>query len=86
MFGFGSSPVPLALVAQLGQYLKLGLNHYADLRNAGKDASPEVLAAYLTEKMATWDPKVKDKSVLDKATRQSGARFLAGIVVNLTGA
>ena len=86
MFGLGSNPIPLTLVAQLGTYLKLGMDHYADLRNAGKAASPETLTAFLSEKMENWDPKVKDKSLLDKPTRQAGARFLAGIACNLTGA
>ncbi len=72
----------LPLVQQLGAYLKMGMDHYADLRTAGKDASPEIIAYFLGEKMKSWNPKIKDQALLDDATREAGARFLAGVAIN----
>jgi hypothetical protein len=72
----------LPLVSQLGNYLKLGLDHYAFLKNEGKEAGPDVLAAFVELKMADWDPKLGNKRLLDPTTRSSAARFLAGVVVN----
>ena len=34
----------LPLVSQLGNYLKTGIDHYADLRAAGNDAGPDIIA------------------------------------------
>jgi hypothetical protein len=76
----------LPIAQQIGTYLKMGMDHYADLRAAGKDASPEIVAFFLREKMQTWDPKVSGKSLLDDATRDAGARFLAGVAINFAGA
>lgn len=76
----------LPLAQQIGNYLKMGMDHYADLRAAGKDASPEVVTFFLRAKMATWDPQVGGKSLLDDATRDAGARFLAGVAINFVSA
>jgi hypothetical protein len=76
----------LPLVSQLGQYLKLGIDHYADLRAAGKEAGPEIIAAFLRVKLDGWDPKVGGKDLLDNPTRDAAARFLAGVAVNFAGA
>jgi hypothetical protein len=75
----------LPLVSQLGNYLKLAIDHYATLKAAGKDASVEVITLFLEEKLSTWDPKVGSKSLLDSPTRSAAARFLAGVAVNMAG-
>ena len=75
----------LPLVAQLGQYLKAGIDHYADLRAAGKQAGPEIVAAFLYEKMKSWNPTLHSSELLDEDTRRAAARFLAGIAINFTG-
>ena len=74
----------LPLVSQLGAYLKTGIDHYADLRAAGEDADPDIIAFFLHAKMADWNPKASGKSLLDPETRTAAARFLAGVAVNFT--
>ena len=76
----------LPLVQQLGSYLKLGMDHYLALKAAGSEASPEIVAFFLREKMQTWNPQIGGKSLLDSATRDAGARFLAGVAINFVGA
>jgi hypothetical protein len=39
---------------------------------------------FLENKMASWDPKLNRKSLLDSETRSAAARFLAGVAVNFT--
>lgn len=75
----------LPLVTQLGNYLKLGIDHYATLKAAGKDASVEVVTLFLQEKLATWEPTVNNRALLDQPTRDAAARFLAGVAVNMAG-
>lgn len=72
----------LPLITQFGSYLKMGIDHYADLRSAGKEAGPEIISMYLYQKMEGWSPKIGNTNLLDETTRASGARFLAGIAVN----
>lgn len=74
----------LPLVSQLGNYLKTGIDHYADLRSAGNEAGPDIIAVFLEDKMSSWDPKVNGSSLLDPDTRSAAARFLAGVAVNFT--
>lgn len=83
MFAFSKF---LPLIQQFGHYLKQALDHYADLRAAGKEAGPEIIAFYLKGQMADWDPKVNGRSLLDAPTREAAARFLAGVAVNFSGA
>lgn len=73
------------LVKQLGDYLKLAVDHYADLRSTGQNADPDMVAFFLRSKMDGWDPQVSGKSLLDDDTRDAGARFLAGVAVNFVG-
>jgi hypothetical protein len=72
-------------VSQLGKYLKMGLDHYAMLKNEGTEAGPDLIAAFLMMKMADWDPKLNNQSLLDDKTRAAAARFLAGVAVNFAG-
>ena len=80
--GFNASKV-LPLVGQLGSYLKMGADHYSDLRQSGTEAGPDVVAVFLQGKMADWEPKLNGQILLDEATKEAGARFLAGVAVNL---
>ncbi len=76
----------LPLVMQLGTYLKVGIDHYADLRSTGKEANTEIIAAFLHMKMGDWNPTINSKEILDEDTRSAAARFLAGVAVNFAGA
>lgn len=73
----------IPVLTQLGNYLKIGVDHYAMLKMAGKDAGPDILALYILTKMADWNPKVGARNVMDEATKTACARFLAGVVVNV---
>lgn len=75
----------LPLVSQMGQYLKMAADHYADLRAAGKEAGPDVVALFLRAKLESWRPKAAGKELLDAPTRDAAARFLAGVAVNFVG-
>jgi len=75
----------LPLVMKLGEYLKLAGDHYAMLKSAGGAASPDMVAMFIRTKIQSWDPKVGQQSLLDDATRDAAARFLAGVAVNLAG-
>lgn len=77
-----SLPKILPLAQQIGGYLKMAADHYVVLHNIGKEASAEVVAAFLQVKMADWDPKISGKTLLDDDTREAAARFLAGVAVN----
>tara|TARA_Y100000310_G_scaffold36553_2_gene34413 strand:- start:1445 stop:1654 length:210 start_codon:yes stop_codon:yes gene_type:complete len=68
----------------MGTYLKLGADHYADARAAGKELGPDMLAFFIFGKMEGWDPKVGTQAVLDPETRKATARMLAGLIINLT--
>lgn len=72
-------------LVQLGSYLKQAADHYADVRSAGRDLGPEALALWVEGKMATWDPVVGTRHLLDDETRRAGARLISGLVCNLTG-
>ena len=76
----------LPLVQQIGNYLKLGIDHYADLRAAGQAASPAIVAFFLQQKMEDWHPEVGGKVLLDEETRAAAARFLAGVAINFSKA
>ena len=71
------------LIGQLGEYLKIGFEHYVHTQVQGKRMSAETLSIYLLSQMVEWDPKVNSKSLLDEDTKQAAARFLAGVAINL---
>ncbi len=72
----------LPLVKKLGEYLKIGVDHYADLRSTGSVVDVDIIALYLADKMSGWDPVLSGKNLLDAPTRAAAARFLAGVAVN----
>jgi len=78
----------LPLATQIGAYIKMGMDHYASLRMAGQvgESGPELVSIFLEDKMDGWNPMVNGKAILDAETKKAGARFLAGVAINLTGA
>jgi len=70
---------------QLGGFLKQAMDHYALLKQAGKEVSPEIVAVYLQTKLGGWNPRVGERALLDEPTRAAAARFLAGVAINLVG-
>jgi len=75
----------LPLITQLGQYLKSGMDTYAQVKSSGNSITPDALGAYLFQQMDGWDPELQGRKVLDSETKMAGARFLAGVVINMTG-
>ena len=79
-----NAAVLIPLLAKMGDYFKLGVNHYADLRSAGATANADILAAFMQTKMSDWNPIVAGKTALDDETKAAGARLLAGLIINLS--
>jgi hypothetical protein len=73
----------LPLVMKLGDYLKVGFEHYVALKASGTTLSPDMLAAFIATQMSTWNPDFQGKKLLDEETRLAAARFLAGVATNL---
>lgn len=48
-----------------------------------EDMIREKIAEKIAVKMVYWQPQYDGKELLDEATRKAGARFLAGVVINL---
>ena len=71
------------LISKLGDYLKVGFDHYVALKASGTDLTPDLLAVFLSMKMANWNPQISGKNLLDDETRQAAARFLAGVAINM---
>ena len=76
----------MPLVMHLGKLLKDGVDHYSDLRAAGKEAGPDIIAFFIGEKMKSWDPKIGNVHLLDQETKAAAARFLAGVACNVATA
>lgn len=74
----------LPLVMQLGEYLKMGLDHYATLSTVPKESRVELMTVYLKLKLDSWHPVINGKKLLDEETRTAAARFLAGLTLNLS--
>ena len=77
------SPEVRTILTALKGYLDEGQSYAATLMNEGRAVDPDVVAAYLAKRMGSWDPTVNGGKLLDDATRHAGARFLAGVAVNL---
>lgn len=73
----------LPLVMKLGDYLKVGFEHYVALKAAGTNMTPDMLAAFISMQMTSWNPDFQGKKLLDEETRHAAARFLAGVAMNL---
>jgi hypothetical protein len=73
----------LPLVMKLGDYLKVGFEHYVALKASGTNMTPDMLSAFIAMQMSSWNPDFQGKKLLDDETRQAAARFLAGVAMNL---
>ena len=76
----------LPVLMKLRGFLEAGYTHALYLQSMG-GVDPDVVAAFLQDKMDSWDPVVGGVHVLDdEGTKQAAARFLAGIGANLAKA
>jgi hypothetical protein len=73
----------LPLLGQLRSYLEEAKAYAETLKGEGRAVDPDVVALYLSARMAGWAPKIRGTSILDTATRLAAARFLAGVATNL---
>jgi hypothetical protein len=73
----------LPLISKLGDYLKIGFEHYVALKASGTALSPDILGVFIGMKMASWEPELQGKKLLDDETRNAAARFLAGVIINM---
>lgn len=78
-----SPTVVIPLVKKLGDYLKVGAEHYVTMRAAGIEPDADTVALYLAAKMEGWNPVVKGRTLLDPETKAACARFLAGVALNV---
>lgn len=77
---------PTMLAAMLPKLIFLvqtGVKHYGDLRAAGMDVDPEIVALHLSAHVEGWNPAVQGTPVLDADTKLAGCRFLGGLACNL---
>lgn len=81
-----SPTVVIPLVKKLGDFLKLGAEHYVTMRAAGVEPDPDVIAIFVAGKMDGWDPAVRGRKLLDDETKAACARFLAGVAFNVAAA
>jgi len=73
----------IPLVMKLGDYLKKGFDHYVQMKQADVELDPDLIAAFITIQMESWNPELNGKSVLDPDTKEACARFLGGLAFNL---
>lgn len=73
----------IPLIIQLGDYLRVGFEHYVQIRLAGKTMTVETLQMFIYIQMRDWNPVVNGSSLLDNDTKQAASRFLAGVAINL---
>jgi hypothetical protein len=78
-------PKIFPMFIDLGRYLKMGMDHYADLRSVQGAVDPQLVSAYLRVKIDKWEPEVNGRKILDASTKDAGARFIAGLACNLAG-
>lgn len=73
----------LGIAPKLVDLLKVGVQHYGDLRAAGGNVTPDGIALFLSMKAGDWNPSISGKPVMDDETRAAMCRFLAGVAFNL---
>lgn len=76
----------LPMVSAIRGFLEQGTRYARTLQTDGHPVDPDVVALFLTAHMSAWDPQIAGVSVTDPATRIAGARFLAGVAVNVATA
>lgn len=75
----------MPLMGYLSKLVTQASEHYEARKKGGVMVSPEALAAFIESKAQGWDPEIRGKKALDPATRAAGARFVAGVVINVSG-
>ncbi len=70
-------------MTKLGIYFKAGVAQYGDLRAAGGEVSPEILAVFLYGKMDKWNPRVRGRILLDDDTKLAACQMLGGLIINM---
>lgn len=73
----------ITLLPKLGEMLKAAMDQYAALKSSGGDLTPDALALGLQMKIATWEPMVRGRRLLDSESKAAMCRFLAGVGFNL---
>ena len=74
----------IPLIMKLGDYLKSGMDHYIELKAAGVAVDADIVGIFINEQLKSWHPKIAGKMLLDDETRSACARFLGGLVVNIS--
>jgi hypothetical protein len=74
--------IVIPLVKKLGDFLKVGADHYVTMRASGIEPDADMIALFLVMKMEDWNPQVRGKHLMDDDTRAACARFLAGVAFN----
>ena len=73
----------LPIVIKLGDYLKQGFDHYIELKGAGVDVDPDLVATFVSMQMEEWSPQMNGKELLDPETKAAAARFVSGVAFNM---
>ena len=71
------------LVAKLGEYLKMGFDHYVAMKATGSEVDRETLQQFLYLQMHSWNPSFQGKDLLDEETKQAAIVFVTGIAFNM---
>lgn len=74
----------LPLIMKLGDYLKKGVDHYAELKAADLEVDGDIVGMFILSQLQDWNPKLAGKELLDDETRAACARFLGGLVINVS--
>jgi hypothetical protein len=80
--GFSITEI-LPTLMTLSRYIKVGLEHYAQLKAAGVELSPEILAGFLESKLDDWNPEFRGVSLLGGGAKHHLAMFLASVIFNI---
>lgn len=73
----------LPVLMRLSSYIKVGLDHYIQLKASGVEINPELLAAFLETQLHGWSPEIKGVDVLGGDAKHHLALFLASVIFNI---
>ena len=74
----------LPIGVALADFLSQGMEEYKRYLKEDLQLSPETLSVYLAVQMREWHPTIRGKAILDDTTKKAGARFLAGVIFNMS--
>lgn len=80
---FGVSPALVSLLAEVNGYLQKAMVDAMRTAALGVRPDADKIADRLYDQMTDWHPAWKGRKLADEATKQAGARFLAGVACNL---